>query len=184
MQSNKSWHNVGLRIRRLRKTHGLSLKQLALGCDLSTNAIGLIERGEVAPTVSTLCKIASALGASASSFLQEVCPGDVTLVRAQAGQEYLQFLECAGDLAGEEAGHSLPRSISRSDEAGSAGIRQYSLCLSGQIEFEDSENQSHLLQAGDRLICNSDAFQRWHNPSTETAIVIMVFSGDHKSTSI
>jgi transcriptional regulator with XRE-family HTH domain len=50
---------------------------------LSPNAISLVERGEVAPTVETLCKIASALGVSASSLLQGICPTQVIHTRTQ-----------------------------------------------------------------------------------------------------
>jgi transcriptional regulator with XRE-family HTH domain len=87
MAERETWRNVGKRIRKLRKENNLTLRQLAAGCDLSPNAISLVERGEVAPTVLTLCKIAHALGVSAGSFFQEICSTEVILTRAVKGQD-------------------------------------------------------------------------------------------------
>ena len=76
MPEKESWRFVGQRIRQLRKSNQLTIRQLATGTGLSANAISLVERGEVAPTVATLCKIAHALGASVSTFFDEACPGE------------------------------------------------------------------------------------------------------------
>lgn len=178
MQSHESWHNVGQRIRYLRKTHGLTLKQLAAGCDLSPNAISLIERGEVAPTVATLCKIATALGASASSFLREICPSEVILLRAQDNRSESQPAQIlAGSLFDQAITGNKLSGYCLTDTAKPGAQRQYALCLCGQIEFEDNEGQSHLLNAGDRLFCNGNAMQRWQNPAGATAIVVLVIPG-------
>ncbi|MEW5873403.1 MAG: XRE family transcriptional regulator [Chloroflexota bacterium] len=167
MPARESWRNVGQRIRLLRKEQGLTLKQLAMGCDLSQNAISLVERGEVAPTVATLCKIASALGVPASSFLYEVCPGEVVLVRAQESRprpEESLLNNIFGDAFAERpvmcvAGAPPPEMV---------------LCLCGQIDFEDCDGQVHSLNSGDRLSCNGNAPQRWRNPGDQTAIAIVV----------
>jgi transcriptional regulator with XRE-family HTH domain len=177
MHPHESWHNVGQRIRHLRKTQGLTLKQLAVGCDLSTNAISLIERGKVAPTVATLCKIATALGTSASSFLQEICPSEVILLHARNGKEGQPAQILAGNLFDQAIFKNTLAGYCPTDTAKPGGNRQYALCLCGQIEFEDNECQSHLLTAGDRLLCNGNALQRWHNRTGETAIVILVIPG-------
>lgn len=82
MPECESWQNIGKRIRKLRKENRLTLKQLAAGCELSPNTISLVERGEVAPTVVTLCKVAHTLGVSASAFFHDICPTEVILTRA------------------------------------------------------------------------------------------------------
>ena len=81
MAVHESWRNVGNKIRYLRKSSGLTLKQLARGCDLSANTISLVERSEVAPSIETLCKIATALGVAPSSLFLEVCRPKVVLQR-------------------------------------------------------------------------------------------------------
>ena len=86
MTVRESWRSVGSKIRHLRKSNGLTLKQLARGCDLSANTISLVERSEVAPNIDTLCKIATALGVSPSSLFLEVCRPKVVLQRADETQ--------------------------------------------------------------------------------------------------
>lgn len=172
MQANESWHHVGQRIRSLRKLHGLTLKQLARGCDLSTNAISLVERGEVAPTIATLCKIASALGSSVGALLQEVCPSEVVVVRAGMGGSEPPAHKLAGNIF-EQVIVPRPGECSLDPSLGQAN-RQFALCLAGQVEFEDQDCQAHALQPGDRLQCNSEALQRWRNLGRDTAIVILV----------
>lgn len=83
MPAKESWRNVSHKIRYLRKAHQLTIRQLAAGSGLSPSAISLVERGEVAPTVETLYKIACALGVSASSLLQGICPNEIILTRAR-----------------------------------------------------------------------------------------------------
>jgi len=171
MSENETWKNVGKRVRWLRRTHGLTIHQLARGCGLSANAISLVERGEVSPTIVTLCKIAMALGTSVSALLQEACPSEVVLVRAHEGSDVRPVQKLAGNLFDQiEVRSSGLCSLEPLSEA----PRQYSLCLSGQVEFEDQDGQVFQIKAGDRLLCNSAALQRWRNPGAETAIVILV----------
>lgn len=172
MQANESWHHVGQRIRSLRKLHGLTLKQLARGCDLSTNAISLVERGEVAPTIATLCKIASALGSSVGALLQEVCPSEVVVVRAGMGGSEAPAQKLAGNIFEQVI---VPRpGLCALDPSLAQANRQFALCLAGQVEFEDQDCQGHTLQPGDRLQCNPETLQRWRNLGRETAILILV----------
>ena len=179
MTDSESWRNVGKRIRKLRKENRLTLKQLAVGCDLSPNAISLVERGEVAPTVITLCKLAHALGASASSFFQEVCPTEVIVTRAMDGQAQMRSESALCALAGK--GISLATS-SRDSVccAPSARLTQMVLCVCGPIEYE-VDDQCYLLNPGDSLTFSEEAFHRWRNPSMETGVAIMVLPAQHKN---
>jgi two-component system OmpR family response regulator len=54
--------SVGARVRTERKGKGLTLKQLGKRTGLSVSLLSQIERAESAASVSSLCKIASALG--------------------------------------------------------------------------------------------------------------------------
>jgi transcriptional regulator with XRE-family HTH domain len=158
--------------------HGLTLKQLSAGCGLSSNAISLVERGKVAPTVATLCKIASALGVSASSFLQEICPTEVVLHRVQNADKAHPTERFVDNILGEDF---LSPSTCYSDISPTGYVNQKVLCLCGQLELEDNDGQVYLLHHGDRLSCNGNAPQRWRNPGVETAIAILVFPAQHIS---
>ena len=60
---------IGPKVRRLRQDSGLSLQQLARRADVSAAAIHKVERGDMVPTVTTLLKLASALGRPMGHFV-------------------------------------------------------------------------------------------------------------------
>lgn len=182
MATSESWHNVGVRIRQIRKQHGLTLKQLAHGSGLSPNAISLVERGEVAPTVMTLCKIASALGAPASSFLREICPNDVIMQRVQSDKTDHSVSRLFSSLT-DSLTTSSACTLSFSNTPGKYAP-QMVLCLCGQVDFESSDGQVYSLKPGDSLTCNSISPHSWRNSGPETAIAVLVFPPSPTQTHI
>jgi len=63
--------SIGLKVFSLRKRMGLSLQQLGERSDVSAAAIHKIEQGGMVPTITTLLKIAGALGRPVSYFVEE-----------------------------------------------------------------------------------------------------------------
>jgi transcriptional regulator with XRE-family HTH domain len=63
--------SIGLKVFSLRKSMGLSLQQLGERSDVSAAAIHKIEQGGMVPTITTLLKIAGALGRPVSFFVEE-----------------------------------------------------------------------------------------------------------------
>jgi transcriptional regulator with XRE-family HTH domain len=177
MSLHESWRDVGNKIRYLRKSNGLTLKQLARGCDLSANTISLVERSEVAPSIETLCKIANALGVTPSSLFLEVCKPRVVLQRADtihddldiAGQT-LQILASSPQTT--SCVLTAPKAAVSSSESPSTS-RHSILCLCGQVELE-LDGQNYCLNPGDSLAFNSDAFHRWRNSGETTGIAVLV----------
>jgi len=84
MTTQSSEPNVGRRLRDLRQRRGLTQRALAQACDLSANAIGLIERGETSPSVSTLHRLALALEVPIAELFVE--PGEQTVVLTKGSQ--------------------------------------------------------------------------------------------------
>ena len=175
MPAHESWRSVGSKIRHLRKSNGLTLKQLARGCDLSANTISLVERSAVAPNIDTLCKIATALGVSPSSLFLEVCKPQVVLQRADdsrdekfIAEQTLQILATPPQATGcMQVTRKEPISEPLPDR------RHSILCLNGQVELE-LDRQAYSLNPGDSLAFNSDAFHRWHNTGNATGIAVLV----------
>ena len=196
MTTKTSWRNVGQKIRILRREHQLTIKQLANGCDLSPNAISLIERGKVAPTVATLCKVAHALGAPIGSFFQEICADEVVLTRTHYPPadsstglirpltQTLQTLTCAispqsdptvtGDLIHADftkqrvdAGQATP------PHSGPEVL----VCLSGQIECEIN-GQRYQLNPSDSLSFNGNVLPRWRNRGAGPAVAVIFFPAE------
>lgn len=60
--------DVSSRLRELREARGISMRTLATRSGLSANALSMIERGKTSPSVSTLYKLAAALGVSITAF--------------------------------------------------------------------------------------------------------------------
>ena len=69
------WENVvgaiGPKVRALRLERGLTLQQLAQAAEVSTASVHKVERGDMVPTVTTLLKIAGALGAPVRHFVED-----------------------------------------------------------------------------------------------------------------
>jgi len=63
--------SIGLKVFTLRKSMGLSLQQLGERSDVSAAAIHKIEQGGMVPTITTLLKIAGAVGRPVSYFVEE-----------------------------------------------------------------------------------------------------------------
>lgn len=62
---------IGTALRRLRTAAGMTQEQLALESGVQRNFISLIETGQNQPTISTIVKLARALGMKASEFVVE-----------------------------------------------------------------------------------------------------------------
>lgn len=72
MKTEFDYVSLGQRIRKARKTLGLTQEQLAEACDLSTAHIGHIERGTRALSIESLITISSVLSVSTDYLLLDV----------------------------------------------------------------------------------------------------------------
>jgi len=172
MAEQESWRLVGKRIRQLRKENGLTLRQLALGCDLSSNAISLVERGQVAPTVETLCKIAHALGVSASTLFRDACSAEVIVNRATDGLIPALTSEGVRSLARMTKAKQPAAPVQQA--CGLPGpVSQTVLCICGQVVYE-VDDKCYELNPGDSLTFLGDGYQHWRCAGEETGIAIMI----------
>ncbi|WP_347070297.1 helix-turn-helix transcriptional regulator [Faecalibacterium taiwanense] len=64
----------GQRLREQRIKHGLTLEQLAEKSELSSNYIGMVERGLKEPGLATIVKLLNALNISADTLLCDLVP--------------------------------------------------------------------------------------------------------------
>lgn len=62
---------IGLKIKDLRNRNGLTQDELAARCELTKSFISQLERGQTAPSVSTLEDIVECLGTNLSDFFSE-----------------------------------------------------------------------------------------------------------------
>ena len=75
VEAPSAWESVvgsiGPKVRVLRLERGMTLQQLAKAAEVSTASVHKVERGDMVPTVTTLLKIAGALGAPIRHFVED-----------------------------------------------------------------------------------------------------------------
>lgn len=173
--------DVGIRLRDIRQSRGVSLRALSEACGLSVNAISLIERGVSSPSVSTLQRLAAALdvpitafftGETASTPVVFVPAVERTLVALPRGR-----MEKLG--TGLPNQHVEPLLVTL--EAGAvSGLRpvvhpgeEFAFCLTGCVAYEVGE-ETYTLQPGDSLLFEAHLPHRWRNVGGEPASVLLI----------
>lgn len=78
---------VGLNLRRLRVSKGMSQQALALMCKFEPSYVGRIERGTGNVTVVTLDKLAEAIGSPVAAFFEQPSEGAPKPVKLAPGRK-------------------------------------------------------------------------------------------------
>lgn len=176
--------DVSNRLRELRLERGMSMRALARASGLSTNALSMIERARTSPSVSTLYKIADALGVPITAFFRMEPPKQSIVFRKGNERSRVSFPRGIWEGLGGESFIGGMEPLLLTLEAG-ANSGQYGmlhsgdefvLCLSGQLEYE-VEKQRFLLEAGDSLLFAARLQHRWRNAYKGTTRVLIVLSG-------
>jgi transcriptional regulator with XRE-family HTH domain len=176
--------NVGERLRDLREARNISMRALATRSGLSANALSMIERGKASPSVSTLYKLADALGVSITSFFaSDTERKQVVFLKSDArtrmsftrgvfeglgGEQFVGRVE-PFMLTLENSANSGPRTMSHTGH-------EFVFCLRGELEYQ-VERQTYLLTAGDSLLFAAHLKHKWRNPGRNVASAIIIISG-------
>ena len=176
--------DVGGRLRQLREERNLSMRSLATASGLSANALSMIERGKTSPSVSTLYKLADAMGVPITAFFAEqVTRQQVIFVRAQerarvpfsrgmweglGGEQFTGRVE-PFMLTLESGVNSGPHTMAHSGH-------EFVFVLRGQLEYH-VERQVFTLEAGDSLLFAAKLNHRWRNPGKNVTNALIVLSG-------
>ncbi len=176
--------DVGQRVRALREERGWSLRELAQASVLSPNALSQIERGNVSPTVSTLNRIAAALGVPITTFFEiGMARQPVVFLKADqrtrvpfvrglleglGGELFAEHVE-PFYLTLEAGGNSGPQPVVHSGH-------EFVFCVRGTLEYT-VENSVFQLEGGDSLLFAAHQRHRWRNPASTVTSAIIVISG-------
>ena len=183
--------DVGRRIRELRERRGLSLRTLAELSGLSVNAVSLIERGQSSPTVSTLHRLAAALGVRIIDFFGPEQEARVVFVRAEQRSRTKTsgtLVESLGTgLAGQRIEPFLitlePGAGSGSEPIAHAG-QELVFGLSGQVSYTVN-GQVYQVGEGDALLFEASLPHYWCNPAWETGRFLLVLeTGEGRGVSL
>jgi transcriptional regulator with XRE-family HTH domain len=176
--------NIGERLRELREARNISMRALATRSGLSANALSMIERGKASPSVSTLYKLAEALGVSITSFFGSgtqrkqvvFLKGDERtrisfrrgVFEGLGGEQFVGRVE-PFLLTLENSANSGPRTISHTGH-------EFVFCLRGELEYQ-VERQVFNLQAGDSLLFAAHLKHKWRNTGGNVAAALIIISG-------
>jgi transcriptional regulator with XRE-family HTH domain len=163
--------NVGRKIRELRKSRGLPLKQLAKGAGVSASLISQIENNRVDPSLSTLRKIGFTLGVPVFALVAESAPDDASLIpRAKRrrvtfpriGLEYEIIHSEMSKRMGIMIGTLQPEGVTAEEPLAHDG-EECLVVLKGALRVEFLQSQRELKE-GDSLYFDSSAPHRLVNP--------------------
>jgi transcriptional regulator with XRE-family HTH domain len=175
--------DVGERLRELRQERDMSMRALARASGLSANALSMIERGRTSPSVSTLYKLADAMGVPITAFFRQEPPRQDVVYRKSDERTRVPFMRGLWEGLGGESfvGRMEPFMLTLESGASSGpfGIvhtgHEFVLCLRGQLEYQ-VENQRFILEAGDSLLFAAQLKHRWRNLGKTVCNAMFVLS--------
>jgi len=176
----KQTSSLGLRLRALRKERHLTQRQLANQAGISVNAVSLIERSEISPSVSTLQSLATALRVKLSYFFDE--DEQARIIFSKAGDRPALTSEGVtitglGQKLSQQQIDLFLVSLEPHAECGKQFVihpgHELVYCLRGTVVYE-VDDQKYLLEEGDMLLFEATLSHRWENPAAESAEMLLI----------
>lgn len=169
---------IGPKIKTLRTDRGLSLSALGKQADVSAAAIHKIEQSGMVPTITTLLKLAGALGRPVAYFVGEDTPEEHTLFTPAAERREIYTSHTGIDLIGVSGPYdrfSLAGAVATVIPAATSGDKELRhpgeelvYLLEGVLEFT-VDSKSFRLEPGDALHFRAQQPHTWCNPGTVDA---------------
>lgn len=162
-QDNTNRLKIGTHLRRLRIRQNRTIQSVADSCKLSKSMISKIETNGVVPSVSTLVKLAKALGTNISALLEENGDVTATVVRAERAEENLTrtdrgyfMMPFAPEFKNKQMQPFL--FVARKGEVKTHHLshdgEEFIYVLKGQMKFQVGDTE-YSLKEGDSLYFNS-----------------------------
>jgi transcriptional regulator with XRE-family HTH domain len=185
---------IGARVKALRESSGLSLRDLAARSGVSAPMLSQVERGETSPTLTVAARIAAGLELRLSQLLRLDEGGSVTVVRASQRQRGgntrrgHRFEVMTAGQPGQRA--ELSRHILAPGAATGAaddppmhepGSRETALVEQGSVVLV-CDGRRHKLKEGDCVTFDADLPHHFENPTAaEAAFLAVVSAGLRRS---
>jgi transcriptional regulator with XRE-family HTH domain len=185
---------LGARIRSLRETRGMKLKELADAANLSDAFVSRLERGQVSSSVANLIQIAQALDIGVSELFADPpdqLRSDVTVHRhGDAGEDRsipstgYRWRLFAGGMPNDdiEVFHLLFPRKNRMDLMVSHPGQEYCYVISGRIRFHVGA-EIFDLASGEGILLNSELPHRADNIGEDEARILMVVAKSSQAKS-
>ncbi len=179
---------LGNSLRYLREQQGISLRALAERTDFSASFLSQIENGQCSPSISSMEKIANALGVTLGQFFLSANQQVVNIVRAsdrahmaldwsRAEIASLGSLSSAsqfrasmliikpGGLTGKHATPSI------SDE--------FAMVFEGKVDVETAVDSEQILERGDSVTVIAGTGRQWRNESDSLVEILVISLGPY-----
>jgi transcriptional regulator with XRE-family HTH domain len=185
---------LGARVRALRESSGLSLRDLAARSGVSAPMLSQVERGETSPTLTVAARIAAGLELRLSQLLRLDEGGSVTVVGASQRQRGgnprrgHRFEVMTPSQPGQRAELSR-HTLAPGGATGAAddppmhepGSRETALVEDGSVVLV-CDGQRHELVEGDCVTFDADLPHHFENPTdAEAAFLALVSAGLRRS---
>jgi transcriptional regulator with XRE-family HTH domain len=179
---------IGPRIKALRESSGLSLRDLASRSGVSAPMLSQVERGETSPTLTVAARIAAGLDLRLSQLLRLDEGGSVTVVRssqrqrggnARRGHRFEVLTAAQPGQRAELSRHMLaPGGATGAPDdppMHEPGSRETALVERGAIALV-CDGQRYELKEGDCVTFDADLPHHFENPGAEEAAFLAVVS--------
>jgi transcriptional regulator with XRE-family HTH domain len=179
---------VGARVKALRDSAGLSLRDLSERSGVSAPMLSQVERGETSPTLTVAARIASGLELRLSQLLRLDEEGAVTVVRAdqrqrggnrRRGHSFEVLTSSQPGQRAELSRHTLaPAGATGAPDdppMHEPGSRETALVERGSVVLV-CDGQRYELSDGDCVTFDADLPHHFENPSTADAAFLAVVS--------
>ncbi|WP_214370507.1 helix-turn-helix domain-containing protein [Pseudonocardia sp. H11422] len=178
--------SIGPKVRALRHDRGLTLQQLAHLADVSAAAVHKVERGEMVPTITTMLKIAGALGTPIRHFVSDDTEVRPLAVHTRALAEdpaatgtATGSVTITGPADRFRASGSVTHVEPTTERAGRPDAGEcLVVVLNGRLTFAIGD-ESYTVAAGESLHFPTHVEHRWSNPGPVPARALWVTVGEN-----
>lgn len=175
--------DIGSRIKSLRQSNHLTLKQLAEKVGCSDAYLSQIENGRVSPSIASLKRIAEGLKSKITDFFVESQDDDPVVLRPD--QRVTLSLErwnarIQSLVINPKNKRMHPFFTTIEPGGGSHGLyshvgEEFGIVLKGELEI-DLDGAIHLVKQNESFYYNSSQPHSWTNPGNEETVVVWVIS--------
>ncbi len=176
--------DVGLRLHELREAQKISMRALATRSGLSANALSMIERGRTSPSVSTLYKLADALGVPVTEFFAPGADKQRSILVRADERTRVPFAHGVWEgLGGEKFTGRVEPFVMSLETGASSGTHpmvhtghEFVYVLRGKLDYM-VEDKRYEMAPGDSLLFAAQLHHRWRNAGNTVTNVLIVLSG-------